>query len=85
MKKLTLAHSEAVSTAKLNLIRLTERDTSPRFKAEIERRIDRLGEVYWWILQAVHHPGLPLDNIYDANEKPEPEKSKDNGTKTKQK
>lgn len=74
MKKLTLEHSEAVSTAKLNLIRLTERDTSPRFKAEIEKRIDLLGEVYWWILQAVYHPGLPFDKIYELNDNREPEK-----------
>jgi len=80
VKKLTLDHADAISTAKLNLIRLTDRDTHPRFKVEIEKRIERLGEVYWWVLHAIYNPGLPMNGIPEPKDAPKTEEPKDNGT-----
>ena len=81
MKKLTVEHAEAVSTAKLNLIRLCERDTHPKFKAEVEKRIVRLNEVYWWILNGIFHPELPFGEEPETPDKHKPEEPDDHGSK----
>lgn len=60
MKKLTLEHVEAVSAAKLNLHRLLERDTAPRWRALIEKQIELMNEVYWFVLHEIFNPGLPF-------------------------
>lgn len=83
MKKMTLEHVNAVNTAKLNLIRLTDRDTNARFKAEIEKRIAQLGEVAWWILESIYHPELPFDEQAKNATRHLPEKPQDDGAKTK--
>jgi len=80
MKKLTLDHSEAVSAAKLNMIRIADQATTPKFRAEIERRVNLLGEVYWWVLQTIYNPGLPLSEIPDAAGNHPEEKPDDHGS-----
>lgn len=91
MKKLTLDHSEAVSAAKLNMIRIADQATTPKFRAEIEKRVTLLGEVYWWVLDSIYHPGLPsvksppnadyrIEPLVHNEAKPEPEEPENNGS-----
>lgn len=84
MKKMTLDHSEAVSAAKLNMIRIADQATTPGFKREIEKRVTLLGEVYWQILDSIYHPGLPLNEELQKPGPDEPRKPQDNGTAAKQ-
>ena len=73
MTKLTLEHSEAVSTAKGQLIHLLDRDAHPKWKEHIEKQIVLLSDVYWWVLNTIYAPSLPYE-----------EKPQDNGTAAKE-
>lgn len=84
MKKLTLEHSEAVSAAKGQMIRLLDRDAPARWKELIENQIVLLGDVYWWVLHTIYNPGLPFDEkqmhgTFELKDKPQ-----DDGTAAKE-
>lgn len=84
MKKLTLEHAEAVSAAKLNMIRLSDRADTPKFRQHVEKLIERLSEVHWWVLNGIYRPGLQFNEEPEPEEKPEPERPQDNGTAARQ-
>ena len=76
MTKLTLEHSEAVSTAKAQMIHLLDRDAAPRWRQHIEKQIALLSDVYWWVLHEIYNPGLPYDEKptngdFDLKDKPQ--------------
>lgn len=84
MKKLTLDHAEAVSAAKLNMIRVSDRADTPKFRQHVEKLIEQLGEVHWWILNGIYRPGLQFNEEPQEPKPNEPEKPQDNGTASKQ-
>lgn len=67
MKKLTLEHSEAVSAAKALLIYKADGNQPTKYKALLEEQIELLGEVYWWVLDSIYHPGLPYKTEEPTN------------------
>lgn len=83
MKKLTTSHSEAVSMAKSHMIRLLDRDAAPRWKQHIEKQIDLLTEVYWYVLNGIFNPDLPFDEKKINGSSELKGKPRDNGTAAK--
>lgn len=71
MKKMTLAHSEAVSAAKALLIHKADRNQPPRYKALLDEQITLLGEVYWWVLDTIYEPRLPIAEPEKPNGSPD--------------
>ena len=61
MRKLELKHSEAIGLAKAHMIKLLDRETSPRWKVYVEGQITLLNEVNWFILHTIYNPGLPFE------------------------
>lgn len=82
MNKLTLEHSEAVSAAKGQMIRLLSRETEPRWKAHVEEQVTLLGEVYWWILHTIYHPGLSFEKNLHGTFELKDEEDPDDGPET---
>lgn len=80
MRKLSLKHTKAVSTAELCLHKALSKEPQSTYRDELNEHRELLHEVYWWVLDTIYKPGLNFPEPENGSEPTEQEKGKDDGT-----